>query len=110
MLVIDNDEAFFAQHPGRQCRIRNVIGKEQEGEFMSLGGHDHDRRRIIAWKVPKGTRSPFDAWVGRIIRVPFLLFADESVRDDDETLLPVLHEIMIDAAKAQGIHLPEQRH
>lgn len=107
MLVIDNDEAFFSDHPGRQARIRNPIGDEQGAQFMTLGEHKRDRRRIIAWKVPQKIRAPYREWAGKVVRIPFLAFADEEIGDTDEVLLPILKQIMLDAAKAQGIPAPK---
>lgn len=101
-VLIDEDARFFAQHPSREVRIRLPKQGEQNREFLSLGFHDPERRRIIAWKVPKG--SAFG--VGRILRIPFLQFADETIADTDEVLSPILHSIMLDAAKDHNIPLP----
>lgn len=100
--MIDEDARFFAQHPSRQCRIRKPRIGEQNMEFLSLGLHDVERRRMIVWKVPKG--SEFGA--GRIVAIPFLQFADETIEDTDEYLRPILHQIMMDAANDHGIPLP----
>ena len=107
--LIDNDETFFKDHPGRQVRIRSALGDESSSEFSSLGSHERSRRRIIAWKVPKDVRAPFNIWAGRVLKIPFLVVFDEEIRDDDETLLPMLNDLMIDAAKSQGITIPEEK-
>ncbi len=91
--IIDTDELFFSAHPDRRIRIRECLGVEQDAAFMSLGDHDRSRRRMLVWQ-----RSPKE-----IVRIPFLLFADESIRDDDETLMPILHGVMEDSAKKYGI-------
>jgi hypothetical protein len=102
LVLLDNDEQFFRQHPDRQSRIRKSFGDENESEFMTLGMHDRNRRRIIACKVPENARtSP-----GKILKISFLTFGDESIRDDDETLLPIINELVMDAAKEHGIKPP----
>lgn len=105
--MLDQDTQFFAQHPGRQTRIRLPSKTphrdqqravryldEAEIEFRHLGGHDPRRRRIIAYKLPANHPSHLN----HIMKIPFLTFADESIRDDDETLLPLVHSIMLQAA------------
>src|SRR5580700_11002732 len=90
----DPDSQWFHSYPDRQSHIRNPIKilmtdkqrgthyvDELAGEFWSLGDHNKDRRRIL------------------LLKVPFLLFGDESVEDTDAVLLPILHEIMTDAAR-----------
>ncbi len=97
------DEAFFDEHRDRQARIRIPAPGEREKEFRGLGDHNRERRRIIAWKVPVGSR----LMEGQILCIAFLLFADESIRDDDATLVPIIHELMMDAAKDYGIDVPK---
>lgn len=101
-IIADDDARFFKQFPDRQVRIRKTRLGEQNNEFMTLGYHQPDRRRIIAWKVPKG--SAFG--VGRIVRIPFVQLADETIEDNDTCLMPILHSIMIDAAAEYGIPVP----
>ena len=36
----------------------------------------------------------------QILVIPFLAFADETIEDRDDILLPLIHRIMMDAAKA----------
>ena len=105
-IVLPNgDEAFFSEHPSRRVRIRKpLFTDESEREFRSLGDHDYDRRRIIALRVMPGPLLPGFP----IIRIPFLLFADETVADDDTTLLPIVDEMMGDAAKHYGMK-PKRR-
>jgi hypothetical protein len=101
---MDQDAQFFAQHPDRRVRIRSPDGpkpvtdvqravrylSECELEFRSLGLHDKSRRRIIAWR----TEASHPTHPLTIIKVPFLAFADETISDDDATLLPILDQIM----------------
>lgn len=105
------DEQFFIDHPDRQAHIRlpgtQLVRDRQravhfraecEGEFWSLGAHDKTRRRILLWKVPKD--NPFyDASKPQIMKIPFLAFADETIEDRDDILLPILHQIMKDTLK-----------
>jgi hypothetical protein len=94
--VVDSDEQFFIQNPDRRAHIRNAGPHELNGEFWTLGGHDSSRRRILLWLVPDyhplKKRYPF-------LKIPFLAFADETIEDTDEVLLPLIHQVMTDAAK-----------
>jgi hypothetical protein len=103
------DEEFFTTHKDRQSRIRlpsKILTKtkqramtyqeECELEFLQLGPHNRNRRRILVWRVPSD--SPwFNPSKPPLLKIPFLLFADETVEDRDDVLLPMLHEIMMDA-------------
>jgi hypothetical protein len=89
----DQDAEFFTFHPDRRARIRSPQGNECEAEFRSLGDHLASRRRILVWRVPED--SPwYDSAKRPLLKIPFLAFADESIEDSDEILLPILHEIM----------------
>ena len=108
------DEQFFQIFPDRNYHIRKPVMElikdkqramryveECEAEFLSLGPHNKDRRRLILYRVP------FDSpWYNPakppILKVPFLMFADESIEDDDATLGPILHGIMEDARARYG--------
>lgn len=105
--MIDQDVQFFAQHSDRQARIRlpsKVAHRDQQRsvryldecdiEFRHLGGHDPKRRRIIVYRLPADHLSH----PNHIMKIPFLAFADESISDDDATLLPIMHRIMVKAA------------
>jgi hypothetical protein len=103
---MDQDAQFFSQHPDRRARIR-VPSKEphrdqqravryldeSELQFRSLGPHDVRRRRIIAWR----TKPDHPSHPNTIIKIPFLAFADETIEDRDDVLLPIIHQIMLDA-------------
>lgn len=103
------DEEFFAAFSDRQVRIRKpelVQHRDQqrsvryldecELEFRSLGGHDRNRRRIIVWRVPEGNPW-YDPAQRKLLKVPILLFSDESVEDSDAVVLPILYEVMSNA-------------
>ncbi len=105
---MDQDEQYFREHPDRKARIRRpskeLFGDQQravryldeaELQFRSLGPHDPRRRRIIVYKTPAG--HPTHA--NHLLKIPFLKFADEEIRDDDRTLLEIVHNLMIEAAR-----------
>ena len=100
------DEEFFATHPDRQARIRLptktlVIDKQRaaryedefRGEFWSLGAHDKDRRRVLVWRVPPGNPW-YDPQKRKLLPIPFLVFAEETIEDRDDVLLPILDDVM----------------
>ncbi len=97
-----DDTLFFQKHRGRHARIRKPFGNEAEDDYRQLGYHDPARRRMLVWKVPQD--GPFP---GRLIPVPIITGFDESIEDDDAILLPMLAEIMNDAAKELGIETPK---
>ena len=105
----DVDAQFFRDHPDRQAHIRLPVKTletdrqratryvdECAGEFWSLGAHNKDRRRILLWRVPP-TNPHYDPKKRPLLKVPFLLFSDETVEDRDDILIPILHQIMMDA-------------
>lgn len=95
----DADAHFFHDHPTRKTHIRNAYSGENEREFQSLGEHDRSRRRVILCRVDNiGMPLP----EGAVFKIPFLAFADETIEDDDRTLLPIYREIMLDAANRGG--------
>lgn len=110
--MIDPDTQFFTDHPLRRAHIRKPatvlhVDKrshvtrylpENEAEFRSLGEHNKDRRRIVCWRVPP-EHPLYDAKKCIVLKIPLLLWADESVEDDDTVLLPIIEEMMRDAAK-----------
>jgi hypothetical protein len=68
-------------------------------EFQSLGPHDKDRRRIIAVRSDhRGAQMKYQE-KNTILKIPFLLFSDETVEDRDDILLPIVYEIMAGAAE-----------
>ena len=89
-----SDSEFFAAFPARKARIRPPDDGEERQAFLQMGPHDSKRRRIIVVRVPDGQ------WKGALMPIPFLLFADETVEDTDETLMPLVQEIMLNARKA----------
>lgn len=98
-LVFDtSDKAFFTAHPERKAHIRLPYKGEAEGEFWQLGEHNRARRRILLCRCDAiGNPLPN----GQIAKLPFLAFADESIEDTDEVLLPIIDEIMRDAFKGE---------
>ena len=108
---MDQDAQFFTDHPDRQVRIRepgrtieingqrgaNVVD-EMRGEFWSLGDHDKSRRRIIVYRVPKDNPM-YDPRNPQLLKIPILLFADETIEDRDDVLLPEVDRIMREAAQ-----------
>lgn len=108
----DQDAQFFSSFPDRQAHIRKQTNLphrdpkthrvtyeyECEQEFRSLGDHNVDRRRIILWRIPRD--SPFfNSANPQVMKIPFLLFADETIEDRDDILLPLLHKIMVEQAR-----------
>jgi hypothetical protein len=104
------DEEFFATYHDRQARIREPVKElvkdkqravrfedECDQEFRSLGDHNKDRRRILVWRVP-ADNPWYDPRKPPLLKIPMLLFSDETVEDNDMTLLPMIHEIMTDKA------------
>jgi hypothetical protein len=109
ILPIDPDEAWFAERRDRKIRIR-LPGKgrapatsESEEEFRSLGSHPRSRRRIIVATVNPVSAAQFGRPGMKFMKIPFLLFADETVEDRDDVLLPILDEIMRNAARDYGL-------
>lgn len=106
--MIDPDARWFMDRPDRRARIRLPekqphIDKqravryldESELQFRSLGPHNVGRRRIIAYRLPADhPQAP-----NHILKIPFLAFADETIEDNDATLLPIVDGIMKQAAK-----------
>lgn len=102
--MADPDTEFFQRWPDRRAHIRLPGGpapfkdaqravrylSENELEFRSLGPHDKSRRRIIAYRTP----ADHPTHPNHILRIPFLAFADETISDDDATLLPIVDGIM----------------
>lgn len=92
VVAFDNsDRNFFKQHPDRKCHIRLPFQGEAAGEFFSLGDHNRARRRIMLCRVDADGRKLPD---GKILKIPFLAFFEESLEDRDDILLPIVQEIM----------------
>lgn len=107
----DPDAQFFVDHPDRKTHIREPWPTlhhdarshqvryldECEMEFRSLGDHKKDRRRIILTRV-NVMGVPLEN--NRVLKIPLLLYADETVEDRDDILLPIIDGIMRDAAQS----------
>jgi hypothetical protein len=85
---------FFKEHEDRRLRIREPIDWEYQNEFRQFGMHEEARRRVIVARIPAGMAKRY---IVDFMRIPFLLFADETVEDTDEVLAPILDKIMKDA-------------
>lgn len=87
------DRAFFKEHGDRKLRIRLPIDVKYQQEFRGFGPHPEGRRRVIVARIAgMAKRHNID-----FMRIPFLLFADETVEDRDDILAPILDQIMRDA-------------
>ncbi len=107
-MMDDIDAQFFTQHPDRQSRIRLPGGpapyrdkqrsvhllSESELQFRTLGHHNKDRRRILVWRTP----ADHPTHPNQLLKLPMLAFADEEIADRDDVLLPIIHQIMKQAA------------
>jgi hypothetical protein len=110
------DQQFFTMYPARRSRIRAPVRQlytnrqravqfadEEEVAFRSLGDHQKDRRRILIYRVPE--QNPLFAMLSKkmgdvpLLKIPFLLHADETVENRDDILLPIIDELMRDAAQ-----------
>lgn len=95
-----SDTQFFKAHLDRFSRIRqpwrDVGVTECNEEFNTLGPHDRGRRRIVVYRVPDDNPLVQDGRIkrGLLLKIPFLAFADETIEDRDDVLLPVIDEIM----------------
>jgi hypothetical protein len=85
---------------------RTFYADECQAEFQSLGGHNKDRRWILLWKVPPDNPY-YRADKAPILKIPMLAFGDESIEDTDAVLLPLIHDLMVDAARQYGA-IPNQ--
>lgn len=94
------DRLFFLEHADRKRRIRLPVGEEYRNEFRQFGWHDEGRRRVIVARIAAGLSKRHNV---DFIRIPFLLFSDETVEDRDDVLAPFLDEIMRDAQDGYGM-------
>lgn len=90
------DETYFRRYPARKYHIRNAHKNENLLEFRSLGPHAENRRRIILTRVD-ALQEPIPD--NKVLKIPFLAFADESIEDDDDILFPIVRDILTDALK-----------
>lgn len=94
------DGTYFRQHRDRFFHIRNAYKDECRGEFFSLGYHEENRRRIILCRADYMMRPLPD---NKLLKIPFLAFADETIEDDDDTLFPIVRDLMGDALKRETL-------
>lgn len=93
------DETYFRRYPDRKYHIRNAYKGECRGEFWTLGPHEEKRRRIILTRVDALQESLPD---NKVLKIPFLAFSDEEISDEDDTLFPIVRDIMLDAFSNYG--------
>lgn len=99
IVAFDNsDKRFFDTHADRQAHIRLPYQGEEHGAFWSLGDHNRARRRILLWRVPRDNPH-YDRLKEPILKIPFLAFADETLEDTDDILLPIIQQIMEEASR-----------
>ncbi len=94
------DGTYFLRWPDRRYHIRNAYKGENAGEFWALGPHDANRRRIILCRVD-ALQEPLPD--NKVMKIPFLAFADESIEDSDDVLFPIVRDIMADALKREKL-------
>lgn len=94
------DGTFFKRFPDRSYHIRNAYKGECHGEFWTLGSHEESRRRIILTRV-NAMQEPLPD--NKVLKIPFLAFADESIEDSDDVLYPIVRDIMADALKREKL-------
>lgn len=100
--MILTDEQYFKVFPDRQAHIRfPTPTNECHREFNALGDHPAHRRRILLYKVPKDNPM-YDPKRPQILKIPFLAFADETIEDRDDILLPIISTIMFEQLQVQG--------
>ena len=92
------DGTYFRRYPDRRYHIRNAYENECRGEFFSLGMHDKNRCRIILCRVD-ALQEPLPD--NKVLKIPFLAFADEEISDTDDILFPIVRDIMADALKRE---------
>jgi hypothetical protein len=90
------DETYFRSYPARKYHIRNAYKNECLFEFRTLGPHAENRRRIILTRVD-ALQEPLPD--NKVMKIPFLAFADETIEDDDDILFPIVRDILTDALK-----------
>lgn len=100
------DETYFKRYPARKYHIRNAYKGECHGEFWTLGPHEENRRRIILTRVDALQEPLPDR---KVLKIPFLAFADEEIRDEDDTLFPIIRDILTDSLKANPDILAEMK-
>lgn len=88
------DQRYFLDHPDRKAHIRNAYSTEMQGEFWSLGEHDRNRQRVILLRADNDGNFLPDR---KVLKIPFLAFADESIEDTDAVLLPIVKQMMAEA-------------
>lgn len=100
--MLDPDAIFFQTWPDRQSRIRMPEPyNECAAQFHELGDHPRHRRRILIWRVPPNNPI-YNPAKPQLMKIPFLAFADETIEDRDDVVLPIIDRIMAEAASTGG--------
>lgn len=100
--MILDDKQFFNAYPDRQARIRMPTPyNEEHRAFNSLGDHPYHRRRILLYRVPPDNIH-YNPKKQMILNIPFLAFADETIEDRDDILLPIIRTIMAEQLETSG--------
>lgn len=94
------DERYFKDHPDRKSHIRKAHDNECLTEFESLGDHEKYRRKIVLIRVDFYGRFLPDR---QVLKIPVIAYADETIEDRDDILIPMVEEIMRAEAIRQGI-------
>lgn len=94
------DGVFFKEHPDRLFHIRKAYEDEEKGAFWSLGSHERNRRFILLCRADHEMKQLPD---NRVMKIPFLVFADESIEDTDDVLFPIVRDIMLEALKRETL-------
>lgn len=89
-----SDMLFFQYHRDRKVHIRQSYDGECEDQFRTLGFHKRGRRRILLLRADFEGK-PFPDY--KMMKIPFIAFADETIEDTDAVLLPIIRDIMYDA-------------
>lgn len=92
------DGDWFRLRPSRKYHIRHCYNGENEAEFRTLGAHEERRRRVILTRVD-ALQEPLPDH--KVLKIPFLVFADESIEDEDDIIFPIVRDIMTEALKGQ---------
>ena len=99
-VIKETDAQWFSRFPKRVARIRLPAAGESEVEFLSLGPHAADRRRMLILRILAGPMK------GKFTKLELVINDDKEVEDEDRILLPLVHEVMGRAARHWGIELP----
>lgn len=98
--MMNDDEHWFRLHPSRRSRIRPPVIGEFGAAWQMMGMHNITRRRVLVWRIPANNPGRGIIPDG-LMRIPMLAHADETIENEDHTLLPML-DVMMKAAAGQA--------